>query len=347
METLAESSIHTDGFAFLEFTSTNANQLADLFTRIGFVEVGRHRKKDIRLYSQGQIKFILNSESGANAEVFRKTHRQGANAMAFRVHCAERFFEEALKHGATAAKSTDFDLPAIEGVGGSLIYLVDSTQADAFFESEFEFNAIELSPKTLLTDIDHVTHNVYRGNLDRCADFYEKVFNFRKIRTFKIKGRKTGLISHAMVSPCGKIRIPLNESIDHESQIEEFLLEHHGEGIQHIALNSADLYKSVRLIKARGVPFQFTPDTYYDMVDVRLPEHGEDLTLMQELGILVDGGEHQGGGKLLQIFTKNAIGPVFFEFIQRKGNQGFGDGNFQALFESIELDQLRRGVIMA
>ena len=347
MEALAGNPINTDGFAFLEYTSTNPNQLADLFARIGFVEIGRHRKKNIRLYSQGQIKFILNAEPGANASAFEKIHGQGACAMAFRVHDAERVYEEALLRGAVPATCPDFEWPAIEGVGGSLIYLIDSARADEFYESEFEFNAIELSAKTLLVEIDHVTHNLQRGNLDRCATFYERVFNFKKVRTFEIKGRKTGLISHAMVSPCGKIRIPLNESIDTESQIEEFLHEHHGEGIQHIALSSADIYKTVRLIKSRGIPFQSTPDTYYAMVEDRLPEHGEDLRVMQELGILVDGGERQGGGKLLQIFTKNAIGPVFFEFIQRKGNQGFGDGNFQALFESIELDQMQRGVIVA
>ncbi len=337
--------VRTDGFAFLEFTSINPHQLADLFTRIGFVEIGRHRSKNIRLFSQGRIKFLLNSETGTNAEKFAAIHDQGACSMAFRVDDADSYYAEAVERGAKPANNRDFDLPAIEGIGGSLLYLMDANTIANFFETQFVIDAAELSPKALLMEVDHVTHNVQRGNLNKWAEFYENIFDFRKIRSFEIRGRKTGLVSHAMVSPCGKIRIPLNESADDDSQIEEFLHEHHGEGIQHIALSSADIYKTVRLIRTRGVPFQVTPDTYYDLVDRRLPEHGENLDEMHELGILVDGGERQGGGKLLQIFTQNAIGPVFFEFIQRKGNQGFGDGNFQALFESIELDQMRRGVI--
>jgi 4-hydroxyphenylpyruvate dioxygenase len=353
METLVESSVMTenpvttDGFAFLEFTSVNSNQLADLFARIGFVEIGRHRKKDIRLFSQGKIKFLLNDEAVGNSKKFRDIHQQGTCSMGFFVQDSRQCFDAVVQRGATPAAAPEFEIPAIEGVGGSLIYLMDLSRSETFFEDEFEISAAELSPKTMLVEIDHVTHNVTRGYLNSWAEFYEKLFDFKKVRTFEIKGRKTGLLSHAMVSPCGKIRIPLNESSDQESQIEEFLVQHNGDGIQHIALSSADIYQTVRTIKMRGVPFQATPDTYYDLIDSRLPGHGEDVGMMHELGILVDGGEKQGGGKLLQIFTTNAIGPVFFEFIQRKGNQGFGDGNFQALFESIELDQIRRGVIAA
>ncbi len=345
MENVDEDYCATDGFAFLEFTSANANQLADLFSRIGFVEIGRHRRKDIRLFSQGKIKFLLNSEAGGYVKDFRDQHLQGACAMGFVVSDADRCLERVVGRGAVPAGNPEYEVPAIEGVGGSLIYLLDDARMSDLFEREFEVSAIELRPKTMLVDIDHVTHNVSRGCLEQWAGFYEKLFGFTKIRTFEIRGKKTGLLSHAMVSPCGKIRIPLNESMDDESQIEEFLTEHKGDGIQHIALVSADIYQTVRSIRQRGVPFQTTPDTYYDLVDSRLPEHGEDVGAMRELGILLDGGEKQGGGKLLQIFTTNAIGPLFFEFIQRKGNQGFGDGNFQALFESIELDQMRRGVI--
>jgi 4-hydroxyphenylpyruvate dioxygenase len=344
---VSDNPVTTDGFAFLEFTSVNSNQLADLFARIGFVEIGRHRNKAIRLFSQGKIKFLLNDQTVGSAKNFRDVHQQGTCSMGFFVKDSGRCFDEVVNRGATPAGNPEFDIPAIEGVGGSLIYLMDLSKEKSFFEEEFEITAAELSPKTMLIDIDHVTHNVTRGYLNSWAEFYEKLFDFKKVRTFEIKGRKTGLLSHAMVSPCGKIRIPLNESCDQESQIEEFLAQHNGDGIQHIALSSADIYQTVRTIKMRGVPFQTTPDTYYDLIDSRLPGHGEDIEMMHELGILVDGGEKQGGGKLLQIFTTNAIGPVFFEFIQRKGNQGFGDGNFQALFESIELDQIRRGVITA
>jgi 4-hydroxyphenylpyruvate dioxygenase len=196
-----------------------------------------------------------------------------------------------------------------------------------------------------LLHIDHLTHNVMRGNMDKWAGFYEKLFNFREIRYFDIEGKKTGLLSRAMTSPCGKIRIPINESQDDKSQIEEYLREYRGEGIQHIALGTSDILRTVDVLREQGVQFQDTPDTYYEGVDKRVGRHGENIEELSKRRVLIDGNPEKGEGLLLQIFTQNVIGPIFFEIIQRKGNDGFGEGNFKALFESIELDQMRRGVL--
>ena len=199
-----------------------------------------------------------------------------------------------------------------------------------------------------LHEVDHLTHNVYAGRMDVWAQFYEKLFNFREIRYFDIQGKKTGLTSRALTSPCGKIRIPINEPSDKGSQIQEYLDAYHGEGIQHIALSARDIFATVEALRAKDVRFLDTPDTYYERVDSRVRGHGEDLDRLKRNRILIDGEgldkEHHED-KLLQIFTETVIGPIFFEIIQRKGNDGFGEGNFRALFESIEADQIARGVI--
>ncbi|MDQ3143464.1 MAG: 4-hydroxyphenylpyruvate dioxygenase, partial [Pseudomonadota bacterium] len=300
------------------------------------------------------INFIINAESKSFAEQFARDHGPCACAMAFRVKDAKAAHARALELGATDAKSDvaegELDIPAIEGIGGSRLYLVDRYGSNgSIYEVDFDFfddaPQQEASHASHLTYIDHLTHNVHRGRMAHWAEFYEKLFNFREIRYFDIEGKVTGLISKAMTSPCGKIRIPLNESQDDKSQIEEFLRDYKGEGIQHIALGSDDIYSAVDILRTRGIPFQDTPDTYYELVDERVAGHGEPTAELEKRRILVDGAPTEGQGLLLQIFTQNAIGPIFFEIIQRKGNEGFGEGNFKALFESIELDQMRRGVI--
>jgi 4-hydroxyphenylpyruvate dioxygenase len=274
--------------------------------------------------------------------------------MAFRVKDAKAAHERALKLGATnvevAKGDGELDIPAIEGIGGSRLFFVDRYgENGSIYDVDFDFHPDwqqrMADADSRLTYIDHLTHNVHRGRMAVWADFYEKLFNFREIRYFDIEGKQTGLFSKAMTSPCGKIRIPLNESQDDKSQIEEFLREYKGEGIQHIALGSDDIYKSVDIIRARGIPFQDTPDTYYEMLPERIQGHDEDIAELEKRRILMDGAPTEGQGLLLQIFTQNVIGPIFFEIIQRKGNDGFGEGNFKALFESIELDQMRRGVL--
>jgi 4-hydroxyphenylpyruvate dioxygenase len=243
----------------------------------------------------------------------------------------------------------ELNIPAIEGIGGSYLYLVDRYGAREIYEIDFVpiegAEALVEANSVGLTYLDHLTHNVARGNMSTWAGFYERVFNFREIRYFDIEGKVTGLFSKAMTSPCGKIRIPLNESQDDKSQIEEFLHTYRGEGIQHLALGTDDIYNTVQRMRSRGMRFQDTVDTYFDGIDARVPGHGESVERLRENRILIDGAPTEGQGLLLQIFTENAIGPIFFEIIQRKGNEGFGEGNFKALFESLELDQIRRGVL--
>jgi 4-hydroxyphenylpyruvate dioxygenase len=349
-----ENPMGTDGFEFVEYAAPDPQMLRDLFAKMGFPEVARHKRKNVTLHRQGDCNFIINAEPGSYAEDYAKAHGPSACAMAFRFKDAEKAHARALHLGATDVKSDvadgELEIPAIEGIGGSRLYFVDKYgSGEKIYDVDFDFyddwKEREREADSKLTYIDHLTHNVNRGNMAVWAEFYERLFNFREIRYFDIEGKVTGLFSKAMTSPCGKIRIPLNESQDDKSQIEEFLREYKGEGIQHIALGSDDIYKSVDILRDRGIPFQDTPDTYYELLPQRIEGHGEDLAELEKRNILMDGAPTEGQGLLLQIFTQNVIGPIFFEIIQRKGNEGFGEGNFKALFESIELDQMRRGVI--
>jgi len=338
----------TDGFEFIEYTSPDPGYMRVLFERMGFPVTARHRHKDVTRHSQGDINFIINAEPDSFAQRFAATHGPSICAIAFRVKDARSAFHDVVKMGATAVASEagpmELNIPAIEGIGGSRLYLVDRYGDDTIYDVDFEPVEVDrqVTP-TRLGTVDHLTHNVHRGHMDEWAGFYERLFNFSEIRHFDIEGQKTGLASRAMVSPCGKIRIPINESADDKSQIEEYLKEYHGEGIQHIALGTDDIYASVDRLRENGISFQTTPDTYFEAIDQRVKGHREDVAELSKRQILIDGSEKEG--ILLQIFTENLIGPIFFEIIQRKGNEGFGEGNFQALFESIERDQMRRGVI--
>ncbi|MFZ5618215.1 MAG: 4-hydroxyphenylpyruvate dioxygenase [Pseudomonadota bacterium] len=351
MADLFENPLGTDGFEFVEYTGPDPDALAVLFEQMGFTAVGRHRSKDVIHYTQGEINFLLNRESAGQPGAFRNQHGAGANAMAFRVKDAAFAFREALRRGAkpieAKAGPMELNIPGIEGIGGLNVYLVDRYGARTIYDVDFEpiKDADPRRNSAGLTYIDHLTHNLRRGNMKMWADYYEKIFNFREIRYFDIEGKLTGLVSKAMTSPCGKIRIPLNESQDDKSQIEEFISRYNGEGIQHIALGTNDIYATVEELRRRQIPFQSTLDAYYEKVDERVGKHGEDMERLRRNHILIDGAPTQGQGLLLQIFTQDAIGPIFFEIIQRKGNEGFGEGNFRALFESIELDQIRRGVL--
>ncbi|MGI8704909.1 MAG: 4-hydroxyphenylpyruvate dioxygenase [Sphingomicrobium sp.] len=349
-----ENPMGTDGFEFVEYTAPDPQLLRDLFTKMGFPAVAKHKSKDVTLHRQNDINFIINSEAGSYAEDYASAHGPSACAMAFRVKDAKKAHKRALDLGATNVETDvsegELDIPAIEGIGGSRLFFVDRYGGNgSIYDVDFDFfedvDQLEADHASHLTYIDHLTHNVHRGRMAVWADFYERLFNFREIRYFDIEGKQTGLFSKAMTSPCGKIRIPLNESQDDKSQIEEFLREYKGEGIQHIALGSDDIYLAVDVIRERGIPFQDTPDTYYEMLPERIQGHDESIPELKKRGILMDGAPTEGQGLLLQIFTQNVIGPIFFEIIQRKGNEGFGEGNFKALFESIELDQVRRGVI--
>lgn len=341
----------TDGFDFLEFATNDIHKLTKQFNDMGLKAVAKHKKHPVTLFQQGDIRFLINETPDSHASQFAGKHGASACAMGFKVQDAKHAYQHAVANGAKPFTGKDFinvhGMPAICGVGGSVIYFVEHKNGKTNYTDDFNFT--DTAPHTHqgvgLTYIDHVTHNLQRGNMDIWADFYTNLFNFRQIRYFDIEGKMTGLKSRAMTSPCGKIRIPLNESSDDKSQIEEFIHEFHGEGIQHIALGSNDIYESVGSLRKHGLEFLDTPDTYYELIDGRLPKHGEPVDIMQKYRILIDGNTQEDKKLLLQIFTKNMLGPVFFEIIQRKGDEGFGEGNFRALFESIELDQIRRGVL--
>ena len=348
MADLFENPMGTDGFEFVEYTAPDPELLRSLFERMGFPVTARHRSKNVTLHRQGDVNFIINAEPGSFGQRFAQQHGPSACAMAFRVKDAAQAFKRAVDLGAKPVQNAvgpmELNIPAIEGIGGSQVYLVDRYGENTIYDVDFipvqEGGSLRA---TGLSVIDHLTHNVHRGNMAKWAGFYEKLFNFREIRYFDIEGKKTGLFSKAMTSPCGKIRIPINESQDDKSQIEEYLREYQGEGIQHIALHTSDIYATVDALRGNGIHFQDTPATYYEGVPARVEGHREKLEELSKRSILIDGSAKDG--VLLQIFTTNVIGPIFFEIIQRKGNEGFGEGNFRALFESIELDQERRGVI--
>ena len=351
MADLFDNPIGTDGFEFVEFTGPDPEAIKRQFLAMGFTAVGRHRSKDVLHFKQNDINFLLNMEPMGQPADFRDIHGPSANGMAFRVKDARHAFEEAVRRGAKPVDMPigpmELDIPCIEGIGGAYIYLVDRYGAQSIYDVDFRKidGADEAANSAGLTYLDHLTHNVHRGRMAQWAEFYERLFNFREIRYFDIEGQLTGLRSKAMTSPCGKIRIPINESADEKSQIAEYLEAYHGEGIQHIALATNDIYVTVEALRARGISFMSVPDTYYETVSTRVPGHGEDLARLRRDRILIDGAPGGDQGLLLQIFTDTVIGPIFFEIIQRKGNEGFGEGNFRALFESIERDQIRRGVL--
>ena len=344
------------GFEFVEFASPQPGLLEPLFERLGFSLVARHRSKDVALYRQGEINFIVNREPKSLAGYFAAEHGPGACAMAFRVRDSHRAYARALELGAQPVDvptgPMEVRLPAIRGIGGAPLYLIDRFgDGTSIYDIDFAFlPGVERHPRGHgLRLIDHLTHNVYRGRMAYWGGFYEKLFNFREIRHFDIQGAHTGLSSRAMTAPDGLIRIPLNEEAGRggSGQIEEFLMQFNGEGIQHIALLTDDLIATVDALQMAGVPLMSAPgQTYYAMLDERLPGHGEPVAALQTRGILLDGSTRGGEQRLLlQIFSQPLLGPVFFEFIQRKRDEGFGEGNFKALFESMERDQLRRGTL--
>jgi 4-hydroxyphenylpyruvate dioxygenase len=346
----------TDGFEFVEYAHPRPEELHALFTLMGYLPVARHKTKNITVYRQGDINYLVNQEPDSHGFTFVAKHGPCAPSMAFRVVDAKAAYQRAISLGATPADISSaqkvLDVPAIVGIGGSLLYFVDryGTKGSAY-EAEFDWLGTE-NPRPEgagLFYLDHLTHNVHRGRMDVWTGFYERLFNFRQIRFFDIEGRASGLFSRALTSPDGKIRIPINEDAGDSGQIEEYLSVYRGEGIQHIACGAKDIHRTVETLRDAALPFMAPPpDSYFEKIDLRLPRHGEDVERLKRDGILIDGEGVVDGGfskVLLQIFSANAIGPIFFEFIQRKGDDGFGEGNFKALFESIEEDQIRRGVL--
>ena len=351
MTVTPENPIGLDGFEFVEFTSADAAKMTALIEQLGFTACATHPTKAITRYKQGRINLLVNMEPDGQAAEFRAVHGASANGMAFRVADAKSAYELALSRGAKGADASRSAFPnayVLEGIGGSLLYLIDRySDAGGLYDGWKQIAGAaeaEAVNSVGLDLLDHLTHNVRRGQMHSWSSFYSRIFGFEEQKSFDIRGQATGLLSQAMIAPDKAIRIPLNESQDDASQIEEFIREYNGEGIQHLAFTTHDIYATVERLRARGVKLQDTIETYYELVDKRVPGHGEDLERLKRNRILID-GDVEKEGILLQIFTENLFGPIFFEIIQRKGNGGFGNGNFQALFESIELDQIRRGVI--
>lgn len=346
-----ENPAGTDGFEFVEFAHPEPQELRDLFAKMGYVHTANHKTKAIELWQQGDITYVLNAEPGSFASRFVEEHGPCAPSMAWRVVDAEHALKHALSKGAEEYTGADktMDVPAIIGIGGSLIYLIDQYYDANPYNEEFDWVADAHPAGVGFYYLDHLTHNVHKGNMDIWFDFYGRIFNFKEIRFFDIEGKFTGLLSRALTSPCGRIRIPINEDRGEKGQIVEYLKRYKGEGIQHIAVGTNDIYASTDQIAERGIKFMpAPPDTYYDLSHERVQGHEEPLDHMRKHGILIDGEGVVDGGEtriLLQIFSKTVIGPIFFEFIQRKGDDGFGEGNFKALFESIEADQIARGVL--
>ncbi len=357
MADLFENPMGLDGFEFVEFAAPDPEILRTTFTLLGFTEVAKHRSKDVTLWRQGSINFILNNEKSGPAFYFAREHGPCACGMAFRVRDAQQAYELALENGAEPIElqtgPMELRLPAIKGIGGAIVYLIDRYEdGSSIYDIDFNYyDGVDRHPEGCGFDvIDHLTHNVYRGRMQYWSEYYEKLFNFREIRYFDIKGEYTGLLSKAMTAPDGKIRIPLNEEASQGTgQIEEYLMQFNGEGIQHIAFSCDNLIECWDRLKAQGIAFMAPPpEAYYEMLEERLPGHGEPIDELKPRGILLDGTTEDGEPRLLlQIFSANMVGPTFFEFIQRKQDEGFGEGNFKALFESIERDQIERGVVSA
>ena len=355
MADLFENPMGLNGFEFVEFTAPEKGILEPVFESMGFTKVAVHKSKQVELWRQGDINFVTNYEPNSHAYYYAEEHGPSACGMAFRVKDAQFAYNEAIRKGAQPVEvftgPMELRLPAIKGIGGATLYLIDRyEEGKSIYDIDFEWiEGVDRHPEGCgFHTLDHLTHNVYRGRMDYWADYYTNLFNFREIRYFDIKGEYTGLLSKAMTAPDGKIRIPLNEeAAGGGGQIEEFLMKYNGEGIQHIAFACDNLLECWDRLKAKGTKFMTAPPgTYYDMLEERLPGHGEPTKELQTRGILLDGTTEGGQPRLLlQIFSETLLGPVFFEFIQRKEDEGFGEGNFKALFESIERDQLARGVI--
>ncbi len=353
--TTFENPMGIDGFEFVEFAAPagRGSELHDYFRNMGFTAVLRHKQRAITVYRQGDVNFLVNEDPDSFAADFAAKHGPCACGFAIRFQKpGEQVLQMALGNGAEEVdfmpESKAVPAPVIKGIGDCMLYLVDRYGASgSMFDTDYApIEGVDQHPVGFgLTFIDHLTHNLYFGNMQRWSDYYERLFNFREIRYFDIKGLKTGLVSKAMTAPDGIVRIPLNESSDPKSQINEYLDAYKGEGIQHIACFTENIYDTVEAMRAQGVEFLDTPDTYFEVIDQRVPNHGEDVARLAKNKILIDADPETKQRKLLQIFTQNCIGPIFFEIIQRKGNEGFGEGNFTALFESIERDQIKRGVL--
>ncbi len=338
----------TAGMAFIEFSAPDVAVLTSLFADLGFAEVAWHREKPVSIWRQGGIDFVVNADPASHARRFAEAHGPCVSAIAFSVKDGPQAFARAQSFGATAWRGTP-GLPGLvlDGIGGSLLYLIDDAGQRAI-DAEFTWKPDAAPRGAGLVAIDHLTHCVEQGQMDKWCDFYRDIFGFRDVFYLDAKGTATGFRTRAMKSPCDGICIPVNEPTEAESQVQEYIDLYKGEGVQHVALRADDLNATLEAVAGRGIDFMNIPASYYDGTDARLPGHGQDLARLRRNGVLVDGVQDGGQWKLLlQIFSKPLLGPIFFEFIERRDNDGFGEGNAKALFEAIERDQIARGVVQA
>lgn len=351
-----DNPVGTDGIPFIEFSAVDVKPIADVLRKAGFEGIGRHRSKSVTFWRQGEINVLLNDDATTYGYGFAQRHGPCISAISFRVADVALGRERSIENGIVVYTGDRGELPltalAMDGIGHSLLYLMTREEEERIKATEFvphEGDTLRAVPGAGFIEIDHLTHNVMEGNMERWAAFYRNAFNFREVFYLDTKGQKTGLRTRAMKSPCNRICIPVNEPTDKESQIQEYIDQYKGEGVQHLAFLSPDLNASIENIAGNGIPFMSIPDSYYDSVESRLPGHGQDLARLKANGILIDGDRDKNGGwtLLLQLFSKNLIGPIFFEFIERLGNEGFGNNNAQALFEAIERDQIQRGAVVA
>lgn len=329
------------GIEFVEFVSPNPNQLDQLFKAFGFSKTMTRGNTDY--YFQNDIHFLLNKDTRSFASKFGRLHGPSISAMGWRVQDPKAAFDLAIQRGAQAAPSTDYSCwPAILGIGGSLIYFI-KPETHVYENAGFtKMGRPEIVEPKGFTIIDHLTNNVEKGTMKVWADFYKNVFGFEEVRYFDIRGAQTGLTSYALRSPCGTFCIPINEGSEKKSQINEYLEEYKGPGIQHLAFLTENILDSLESLKDSKIQTLDIDDEYYASIFKSFPQVTEDHSKIRDLNVLVDGDEQ---GYLLQIFTKNLIGPIFIEIIQRKNHKSFGEGNFGALFRSIERDQMKRGYL--
>ncbi len=348
---MSSNPLNLNGIDFVEFSAETPEHFHKLFTDFGFSKIAKQRDLNIDLYRQNEITFLANYHKDSFGDRFQKAHGPSISAMGWRVENAEQALAEAKKRGAKECYEGDYTyrdgkrVPAIFGIGDSLIYFIEPDAEGKFTYSRYNFEMLQdpiiVEDKGFLV-IDHLTNNVFKGTMDTWANFYKNVFGFEEVRYFDIKGQKTGLTSYALKSPCGKFCIPINEADEAKSQINEYLDEYNGPGVQHLAFLTNDILKSLDALKETTISTLDINPEYYQTVFDRVPNVKEDKTKIENLQVLVDGDED---GYLLQIFTKNIVGPIFIEMIQRENHLSFGEGNFQALFDSIERDQMKRGVL--
>ncbi len=344
-----ENPLGLRGIEFIQFTALKPEHVHRTLKSLGFSRLMERADRTQFYYQQHDIHVLVDHAESGFERAFAEQHGPSICAMGWRFEDPDAAYKEALRRGARAFEpgnigAPSLKFPAIYGIGDSILYFLGSGDIPSLLEGQgFAMMAMpERVPSKGFLRIDHLTNNVYKNTMSYWADFYKNIFGFVEVRYFDIKGEKTGLTSYALRSPDGSFSIPINEGNESKSQIEEYLRDYRGPGVQHLALLSDDLLTSVEQLAGTGIETLDIMPEYYEEAFRRVPDVTEDRERIKTLQVLVDGDPE---GYLLQIFTQNLFGPIFIEMIQRKNHHAFGEGNFTALFQSIERDQERRGVL--